>query len=717
MRKPLLLNLFFAFFLAPLSMEGQTINEAIDNEDLSISLSGDADWEGQTQESWDGEDAARSGDITDDQTSKMETTVYGPGTLSFYWKVSSESYYDQLQFQVDGMVEDNISGLTDWTLVEYSVPEGEHTISWEYTKDGSVSDNEDCGWIDMVTYDGPSCYAGEINLEDFTSDQALLSWNTGGDMVDTWHVEWGESGFVQGEGNQATVNEESYWIEGLNENSYYDFYVQPVCSEEDGIWAGPFSFNILEGDNCDNAIDLSTLTLPYRDNTSSYNNDFNNWYSASSKDMVFYRDVEDQAAIDVMLSSDFFETVLELSVGQDCPGEEGVFSDFGNNVKGSWFNDSGETKRLWIVVSGYDGEEGSFSLDEEYYEPGTCLTPGNVQSSGLTDRSAQIDWDPFGKADVWEVLYGPEGFDPESEGESMLASQTSVELTDLTPDQDYDVYVRSACGSDNFSEFSGKINFQTYPTCRVPSGLFVGSKTQTGAQLDWYSPQEITEWEIEYGPYGFTQGEGTTITDITESNYSLEGLEPSTIYEVYVRSNCGEDGYSDWSRGYVFSTECGGGGVGLPFEEDFDDLYLYDFNRLLPCWELYQDPDSESQVYTYYTDYMEYSGGQNLLLRAYAGSAAYLSFPEIGVDINQLMLRFKGLAPNSEPGFLEIGTMASPEDGSSFVSVKEIDLLDLGSEWNDIAMLFEEIPETHNYIALKIISPADNSLSFAMDEV
>lgn len=46
--------------------------------------------------------AAQSGAIDDSQESWIATEVTGPGTLTFWWKVSSESGYDWLRFYLDG---------------------------------------------------------------------------------------------------------------------------------------------------------------------------------------------------------------------------------------------------------------------------------------------------------------------------------------------------------------------------------------------------------------------------------------------------------------------------------------------------------------------------------------------------------------------------------------------------------------------------------------
>ena len=53
------------------------------------------------------------------------------------------------------------------------------------------------------------------------------------------------------------------------------------------------------------------------------------------------------------------------------------------------------------------------------------------------------------------------------------------------------------------------------------------------------------------------------------ASVTLSGLAPSTMYEIYVRGNCGVTGYSEWSFASTFSTECGTIAA-LPYYENFN---------------------------------------------------------------------------------------------------------------------------------------------------
>ncbi len=111
-------------------------------------------WCGQSAVSHDGRDALRSGVIYDGQSSPLVTRVPGPGTLTFWWKVSCEAGgNDALRFLLDGVQKYSISGEKDWAKVTVDVTgSGTHTLKWNYTKNSSVTKGEDFGWIDQMSW-------------------------------------------------------------------------------------------------------------------------------------------------------------------------------------------------------------------------------------------------------------------------------------------------------------------------------------------------------------------------------------------------------------------------------------------------------------------------------------------------------------------------------------------------------------------------------------
>ena len=129
-------------------------NSALYCTDLTFTTGGDAEWLEQSDEVKSGITALRSGDVSDGQSTWLETTVSGSGMISFWWKVSSENSYDILSVEIDGNQKDNICGTGgNWTLKGVPVfGNGEHVVRWMYEKDGSVTDGQDCGWLDSVSW-------------------------------------------------------------------------------------------------------------------------------------------------------------------------------------------------------------------------------------------------------------------------------------------------------------------------------------------------------------------------------------------------------------------------------------------------------------------------------------------------------------------------------------------------------------------------------------
>ena len=131
-----------------------SFNDALDTSSLVFTTGGTADWFVEASGANDGEDVARSGSVSSNEVTWLETVVNGPGTISFRWKVSSEAKYDFLEFQVDGTREAKISETNAaWASMEVAVNGyGEHTLRWRYVKNTAGAIGADCGWVDQVVW-------------------------------------------------------------------------------------------------------------------------------------------------------------------------------------------------------------------------------------------------------------------------------------------------------------------------------------------------------------------------------------------------------------------------------------------------------------------------------------------------------------------------------------------------------------------------------------
>lgn len=115
-------------------------------------------WFSQTNVTHDGIDALQSGPIIHGQVSWASMALWGPGTLSFWWKVSSEANADFLYFYSNTVPLTAISGNVGWEQKTYSLPAGATVVSWLYAKDADISAGSDAAWLDQVKYTVPSFY-------------------------------------------------------------------------------------------------------------------------------------------------------------------------------------------------------------------------------------------------------------------------------------------------------------------------------------------------------------------------------------------------------------------------------------------------------------------------------------------------------------------------------------------------------------------------------
>lgn len=119
----------------------------------------------------------------------------------------------------------------------------------------------------------------------------------------------------------------------------------------------------------------------------------------------------------------------------------------------------------------------------------------------------------------------------------------------------YYFHVNSACTSQN----SNRIRYiacQAAIACGAPTGLSASALTTSGATLSWTAANPVPSNGYQYyystssvAPNASTQPTG----NVTNTSVVLTGLNASTTYYFWVRSNCGT-GQSNWIGGSSFTT-------------------------------------------------------------------------------------------------------------------------------------------------------------------
>jgi hypothetical protein len=192
-------------------------------ESFEWTSGGNAEWYPVTDIVYEGTYSLKSGNINDEQQSTLSIDMFvvADGEISFMRKVSSENYYDFLEFLVDGLVVVSWSGEMPWTEYSYNVVAGQHNFMWRYRKDINAIGGSDAAWIDNITFPAVnnippilSCDVTPIlktmNTNQEDSDPFMIS-NIGGGVVDfnVTVVPVGE-GFKSIEGSTVTSSLSSF---------------------------------------------------------------------------------------------------------------------------------------------------------------------------------------------------------------------------------------------------------------------------------------------------------------------------------------------------------------------------------------------------------------------------------------------------------------------------------------------------------------------------
>ena len=181
-----------------------------------------------------------------------------------------------------------------------------------------------------------------------------------------------------------------------------------------------------------------------------------------------------------------------------------------------------------------------------------CMVPNNLRMTQVGYDSATVEWNiPVGVSHC-RLEYGPQGF----------ASGTGTIVDSLTEgrycmhnlDENMAYEVRVACWCIYAEEYSDTVSvgFRTAYACPPVPAVTNCAVTDTTIALAWWIPDSADYTDVEYGPAGFAEGEGTSKPHITRNYYGygtlmMSGLEPRTAYEVRMRNYCSHsDAMSEW---------------------------------------------------------------------------------------------------------------------------------------------------------------------------
>ena len=468
------------------------------------------------------------------------TSIDPFGTLSWNNDVNAENY--TIEIATDATFTNSIETATVATN-EYQPS----NLNYDTTYYWRVKTNNTCGsssYSNVFNFTTFCVAPSYIDVNNVLIDNALVSWTENGNAT-SWEIEIVPVGNTPtGIGVLTATN--PYTISGLNSLTEYVVYVRSSCGSGNfSDWISSNSFTTA-ADFCsgDHFYDTGGASNPYSDGEnytvtiapSAGNNTvmvtFNSFNLESGYD---YLNVYD--------GSDINAPLLGYFSGSTIPGP--FTSNNPNGTLTFWFISDGS-----VTYSGWDATVTCLNI--------TCPTPNSFTAQNISYNSLDLSWNAGDSESAWEIEYGLTGFSQGS-GTLFQTSTNPQSITGLNPNTTYDFYIRANCGAnigDDDSLWVGPITATTLVSCPQPFGIYVNT-TYNSAEVSWTPGGLETNWEIEYGLYGFTQGSGTLVQ--TGSNpYTITGLNPDTAYQVYIRANCGAnvgDDDSNWNGPIYFYTQ------------------------------------------------------------------------------------------------------------------------------------------------------------------
>lgn len=228
-----------------------------------------------------------------------------------------------------------------------------------------------------------------------------------------------------------------------------------------------------------------------------------------------------------------------------------------------------------------------------------CFPVTNLTASNITANEATLNWE--GDASNYNIYL----VTPAENIFVQTVSDTTAELSGLTPDSDYTFGVTSDCGNDESSIVI--ISFHTLVSCPAPTNLAATLTPGNGsvASLSWNN-NGTEAWQL------CLNGDTNNLIDVTDNPYDLTNLTPEQTYTAMVRAYCDVDDQSAWSSTITFTPT------------DAYSITVNDgtsINNYVPIYGLYVDEITHSQFIIPATDLTAMLYGNINKLIFYASNA------------------------------------------------------------------------------------------------
>ena len=241
-------------------------------------------------------------------------------------------------------------------------------------------------------------------------------------------------------------------------------------------------------------------------------------------------------------------------------------------------------------------------------------------------------------------------------------------------------------------------------SCREPENLEITSVTTNSALFSWTSANVGANWQVQYKKSSDADWSESIAVSGTAS-HTFNTLLAATQYDVRIRTNCGNDNYSEWVS-TSFTTDCDY--MSLPYSYGFENDEAG--NTAPSCWHFHGSyyPCVDDDQYNYGN---AHSGQNCLLINENSNNAVnFVVLPEIDTavtPINTLQVTFWGKRLSGEVYHyiyfdnLYLGVMTDPNDISTFQYVSGANTNISNPEYKQFELYLDNYTGEGTYLAIR----------------
>lgn len=329
-----------------------------------------------------------------------------------------------------------------------------------------------------------------------TTNSAMIT--VTGLPTDSYEIEYGPLGFAQGTGTIVNGTGTSILITGLSQSTEYEYFIRRNCNAAFSPRLGKFKF--------------ITACPPF---TTEFAENFDSTPTGSSSN---------QTLPICWTFHDAGNGYGYVNTGSSAPASPSKHFYIYNNS---------DIINPYILISPETDNLGNGGYQVRFKARGTS---GAILKFGI--MSNKLDASTF--VEVQEI--------------ALPTSYSATDFVVYLPITTSDYFAFKFAPSGTYqSMYIDNVVYEPIPACAPPINLNANKNLSTlTAQLTWVGPANVTDnnFEVQWGPAGFTLGTGTSIfTNSYSANIS--NLNLGSSYSFYVKRICGSNS-TTWSGPFTF---------------------------------------------------------------------------------------------------------------------------------------------------------------------